>query len=73
VAELVGQRADAARVIGLMDDLPAPQREALVAVTLLGLSTREVSERAAVPHGTVKTRVRLALRKLRAETEDRVT
>jgi RNA polymerase sigma-70 factor (ECF subfamily) len=73
VGELVGQRADAARVIGLMDDLPAPQREALVAVTLLGLSTREVSERAAVPHGTVKTRVRLALRKLRAETEDRVT
>jgi DNA-directed RNA polymerase specialized sigma24 family protein len=38
-----------------------------VAVTLLGLSTREVSERGAIPHGTVKTRVRLALRKLRDE------
>jgi RNA polymerase sigma-70 factor (ECF subfamily) len=73
VGELVDRRADAARVIALMQELPAPQREALVAVTLLGLSTREVSERAAVPHGTVKTRVRLALRKLRIETEERVT
>ena len=73
VGELVGRRADAARVIASMQELPASQREALVAVTLLGLSTREASERAAVPHGTVKTRVRLALRKLRAETEERVT
>ena len=39
----------------------------LVAVTLQGLTTREVSERASIPHGTVKTRVRLALRKLRDE------
>ena len=73
MGELVGRRADASRVIGLLRDLPAPQRDALVAVTLLGLSTREVSERDAIPHGTVKTRVRLALRKLRAEMEDRVT
>jgi RNA polymerase sigma-70 factor (ECF subfamily) len=73
VGDLVDRRADAARVIALMQDLPAPQREALVAVTLLGLSTREVSERVAVPQGTVKTRVRLALRKLRAATEERVT
>ncbi len=72
VGELVGRRADAARVIGLMQQLPEAQREALVAVTLLGLSTREVSERAEVPHGTVKTRVRLALRKLRDEMGDRV-
>lgn len=73
VADLVGRRADADRVLDLMRDLPAAQREALVAVTLQGLSTREVSERDAVPHGTVKTRVRLALRRLRAGMEDRVT
>lgn len=72
VSDLVGRRADAARVIGLMRALPEAQREALVAVTLLGLTTREVSERDAVPHGTVKTRVRLALRKLRDEMGDRV-
>ena len=72
VGDLVDRRADAARALASLQGLPASQRDALVAVTLLGLSTREVSERAAVPHGTVKTRVRLALRKLRAEMEDRV-
>jgi RNA polymerase sigma-70 factor (ECF subfamily) len=72
VGELVGRRDDAARVIALVEGLPAPQRQALVAVTLLGLTTREVSERAAIPHGTVKTRVRLALRKLRDEMGARV-
>ncbi len=71
VGEVVGTRDDAARVVSLMRDLPEPQREALVAVTLLGLSTREVSERCAIPHGTVKSRVRLALRKLRDEMGDR--
>jgi RNA polymerase sigma factor (sigma-70 family) len=65
IGDLVGRHAEAGRVIALMRELPAAQRDALVAVTLLGLSTREVSERDAVPHGTVKTRVRLALRKLR--------
>jgi RNA polymerase sigma-70 factor (ECF subfamily) len=73
LGELVGRRAEARRIAGLMGQLPAAQRDALVAVTLLGLSTREVSERDAIPHGTVKTRVRLALRKLRADMEDRVT
>jgi RNA polymerase sigma factor (sigma-70 family) len=72
VGELIGRRDDAARVIALMAGLPASQREALVAVTLFGLTTREVSERAAIPHGTVKTRVRLALRKLRDEMGARV-
>jgi RNA polymerase sigma-70 factor (ECF subfamily) len=65
VGDVVERRADATRVATLMRALPAAQREALVAVTLFGLSTREVSERAGIPQGTVKTRVRLALRKLR--------
>ena len=67
VGDVVDVRDGAAQVLALMRDLPAPQRDALVAVTLLGLSTREVSERDGLPHGTVKTRVRLALRKLRDE------
>jgi RNA polymerase sigma-70 factor (ECF subfamily) len=67
VAGAVGRRADAARVAGLMRSLPDAQREALVAVTMLGLTTREVSRMASIPQATVKTRVRLALRKLRAE------
>jgi RNA polymerase sigma factor (sigma-70 family) len=67
IGELVGRRDDASRVMALLQSLPEPQREALVAVTLFGLTTREVSERAAIPQGTVKTRIRLGLRKLRDE------
>jgi len=48
-----------------MASLPAEQREALLAVTVLGLTTSEVSAAAGVPLGTVKTRIRLGLRKLR--------
>jgi RNA polymerase sigma-70 factor (ECF subfamily) len=72
VGEVVGTRDDAARVMASLQALPEGQRDALVAVTLLGLSTREVSERDGIPHGTVKTRVRLGLRKLRSEMGDRV-
>jgi RNA polymerase sigma factor (sigma-70 family) len=67
VAGAIERRADARRVADLMRSLPDSQRRALVAVTLWGLSTREVSEMAGIPQGTVKTRVRLALRKLRDE------
>lgn len=63
----VALRDGAARVVDAMAVLPAEQRQALLAVTLLGLSAREVSERYDLPLGTVKTRVRLALRKLRDE------
>ncbi|HEX6419082.1 MAG TPA: sigma-70 family RNA polymerase sigma factor [Acidimicrobiales bacterium] len=72
VADTVDRHEDTVRVLTLMRELPAPQRDALAAVALLGLTTREVSERDAVPHGTVKTRVRLALRKLRDEMGVRV-
>jgi len=47
--------------------LPDEQRQAVVAVTLFGLSGREYSEAAHLPLGTVKTRVRLGLRKRRDE------
>ena len=59
------ERDAAARVVASMASLPAEQREALLAVTVLGLTTSEVSAAAGVPLGTVKTRIRLGLRKLR--------
>jgi RNA polymerase sigma-70 factor (ECF subfamily) len=65
VDDALGVRDDAARIIDSMRVLPVEQREALLAVTLGGLSAREFGERAGLPLGTVKTRVRLALRKLR--------
>jgi RNA polymerase sigma factor (sigma-70 family) len=67
IADAIERRADARRVADLMRALPDSQRRALVAVTLWGMTTREVSEMAGIPQGTVKTRVRLALRKLRDE------
>jgi RNA polymerase sigma-70 factor (ECF subfamily) len=72
VAESVGVRDDAARIAASMRILPPDQREALMSVTLHGLSVREFSERAGLPLGTAKTRIRLALRKVRDELGIRV-
>jgi RNA polymerase sigma-70 factor (ECF subfamily) len=63
--EAVSRRDDVARVAASLRSLPDEQRRALVAVTLLGLSTREHADAAGVPLGTAKTRVRLGLRKVR--------
>jgi RNA polymerase sigma-70 factor (ECF subfamily) len=64
-ADAVGERDSVDRLVASLDDLPPEQRSTLLAVTLHGLSAREVSERDGVPLGTVKTRLRLALRKVR--------
>lgn len=55
------------RVVESLRALPADQREALLAVTMYGFSARELSESTHVPLGTVKTRIRLGLRKLREQ------
>ena len=47
--------------------LPEEQRRALVLAVFYGFTAREMSELDAVPLGTVKTRVRAALTKLRSE------
>ena len=63
--DAAGRRDELARVAASLRGLPVEQRQALVSVTLLGLSAREYAEGAGVPMGTAKTRVRLGLRKLR--------
>jgi RNA polymerase sigma-70 factor (ECF subfamily) len=65
--DAVGERDAARRMVALVQTLPVEQRDTLLAVTLYGLTAREVSEASDVPLGTVKTRVRLALRKVRDE------
>jgi RNA polymerase sigma-70 factor (ECF subfamily) len=63
-ADRTGDRDE---VVTLLRSLPPEQREALAAATLLGLSAREISDATEVPLGTVKTRIRRGLRRLREE------
>ena len=52
-------------VIAALADLPAEQREALELGYFAGLSQTEIAERTGQPLGTIKTRMRLAMQKLR--------
>ena len=62
-----GRRLD---VIAALADLPAEQRESLELAYFEGLSQAEIAERTQLPLGTVKTRMRLALQKLRERLGD---
>jgi RNA polymerase sigma-70 factor (ECF subfamily) len=54
-----------ALVSAALSELPAEQREAMDLTYFGGLSQSEIAERTGLPLGTVKTRVRLAVQKLR--------
>ena len=51
----------------VLRQLPDEQREAVTLAYFGGLSQSEIAERTGLPLGTIKTRVRLALRKLREQ------
>ena len=55
----------AQRVTMTLQELPAEQREVLELAYFEGLSQTEIADRLSVPLGTVKTRARLGLRKMR--------
>lgn len=62
---LAASRRTAEVVRGALDALPPEQREVLVAGQLSGRSLAEVAATSGLPLGTVKTRARLALDRLR--------
>ncbi|MEA2348299.1 MAG: hypothetical protein QOG62_2086 [Thermoleophilaceae bacterium] len=60
---------DRERLRGAIGELPDDQRRALVLAAYLGRTALEISELDDLPLGTVKTRIRAAMGKLRAELE----
>jgi RNA polymerase sigma-70 factor (ECF subfamily) len=58
-----------ARVIAALAELPPEQREVLELGYFSGLSQSEIAERTGQPLGTVKTRMRLAMQKLRGRLQ----
>lgn len=68
-AELVALADDAERIAQAMAELPESQLEVIRMAYFDGLSHAEISERLAQPLGTVKSRIRLGLNRLRALLE----
>lgn len=65
-SDLPAERAEEARLVAqALAELPVEQRETLELAYFGGLSQSEIAERTGLPLGTIKTRVRLAFRKLR--------
>lgn len=65
------ERGERSRIVReALRSLPAQQREALELAYFEGLSQTEIAERTSLPLGTVKTRMRLALQKLRERLGD---
>jgi len=63
---LAEQNLQAQRVQAAMAGLPPEQRQALALAFFNGLSHSEIAEALGEPLGTVKTRIRMAMQKLRA-------
>jgi RNA polymerase sigma factor (sigma-70 family) len=57
--------ADGDRLRAALRAIPREQANAVVSAALLGLTAREIAERDGLPVGTVKTRIRLGLSRLR--------
>jgi RNA polymerase sigma-70 factor (ECF subfamily) len=71
VSQLAAQAIDAEVVSGCMSSLPSEQRDVLELAYFAGLTHGEIAERSRLPLGTVKSRIRLALDRLRAMVDAR--
>jgi RNA polymerase sigma-70 factor, ECF subfamily len=63
--EEAAQGDTAVAVAGIIEHLPPAQREVIELTFYRGLSQRQIAATTGIPLGTIKTRIELALRKLR--------
>ena len=61
----VEQKPERERILKALSGLPESQREVIMLAYFEGFSQSEMADRLNQPLGTVKTRVRLAMQKLR--------
>ena len=66
-------RMDAQRVRSALASLPPEQREPIELGFFGGVTHQEIARRSQTPLGTVKTRIRSGLRRLRAVLDEAVT
>ena len=66
----VQQNLDRERIMRALDGLPDNQRQVILLAYFEGYSQSEMAELLSEPLGTIKTRVRLAMQKLRAVLRD---
>ena len=70
VESQVQQNLDRERIMRALATLPDNQKEVIILAYFEGFSQTEMAERLAQPLGTIKTRVRLAMQKLRAALQE---
>jgi RNA polymerase sigma-70 factor (ECF subfamily) len=68
--EAIALQAEAARLRAALADLPPEQRRMVEMAYMGELSHREISDETGLPLGTVKSRIRLALERLRHSLKD---